>query len=123
MASDPGLQGGDKRRAPRVGAPKVVVRIPSADRFRSHYLKDLSEGGLFIRADRTFPVGSDLTIELWPPGGSPALTLSARITRVTEPAAAQPGHPAGMGVSFVGLSGEAQDGPAPADCRARPSAP
>jgi len=108
MAFDPVVQG-DKRRTQRVGAPKVVVRIPSADRFRSHYLKDLSEGGLFIRADRTFPVGADLNVELWPPGGSAAVSLQARIARVTEPAAARPGHPAGMAVSFVNLAPEAQE--------------
>jgi uncharacterized protein (TIGR02266 family) len=109
MGFDPVIQGGDKRRAPRVGAPKVVVRIPSADRFRSHYLKDLSEGGLFIRADRTFPAGSELTVELWPPGGGTSLTLPACIARVTEPAAAKPGYPAGMAVSFINLGTETQE--------------
>ncbi len=100
---------GGRQAACSAGRSQVVVRIPSADRFRSHYLKDLSEGGLFIRADRTFPTGSDLTIELWPPGGAAALTLSARITRVTEPASAQPGHPAGMAVTFISLTADAQE--------------
>ena len=106
MASDPLSSAADQRRATRVGAPKVVVRIPSADRFRSHYLKDLSAGGLFVRADKVFAVGAELHIELWPPGETESLVLNAKVTRALAADAALSGQAAGMAVSFVGVTPE-----------------
>lgn len=92
--------GADKRRAPRVGAPKISVRIPSADRFRSHYLKDLSEGGLFIRANKVLPEGTELLIDLWPPDEDSPLSLPARIVRATDAASVRLGQEPGMAVAF-----------------------
>ena len=96
----------DQRRTTRVGAPKVVVRIPSADRFRSHYLKDLSEGGLFIRASAQLPVGSELSIELWAPEEVRAIQLPAKVLRsVTSGSTGFDGEP-GMAVAFTSVSPE-----------------
>ncbi|MHB8417849.1 MAG: PilZ domain-containing protein [Myxococcales bacterium] len=97
----------DKRRNTRLTAPKVVVRIPSVDRFRTHYLKDISEGGLFVKAEKVLPVGALLSLELWPPAWDHALELSAKVIRSTDPkAAALEGRPCGMAVQFVSVPPE-----------------
>ncbi|HUB08709.1 MAG TPA: PilZ domain-containing protein [Myxococcales bacterium] len=97
----------DKRRNTRLTSPKVVVRIPSVDRFRTHYLKDISEGGLFVKAEQVLAVGALLSLELWPPGWDHALEISAKVTRSTDPkTAAQEGRPCGMAVQFVSVPPE-----------------
>ena len=94
----------DKRRNPRLSPLKVVVRIPSVDRFRTHYLKDISEGGLFVKAEKVLPIGSLLSLELWPPGWDEAVELSAKVIRSTDAAtAALEGAPCGMAVQFVSV--------------------
>ncbi len=100
MSDDPA----DKRRNPRLNALKVVVRIPSVDRFRTHYLKDISEGGLFVKAEKVLPVGALLSLELWPPGWDEAVELSAKVIRSTDAATASlEGKPCGMAVQFVSV--------------------
>jgi uncharacterized protein (TIGR02266 family) len=94
----------DQRKNPRLTAPKVVVRIPSVDRFRTHYLKDISEGGLFVKAEKVLPVGALLSLELWPPGWDEAVELSAKVIRSTDAkTAALEGAPCGMAVQFVSI--------------------
>ena len=94
----------DRRQSPRVGVPRVVLKIQSAERLRANYLKDLSEGGLFLKADRLLPLGTELAIELWPPGWSEPLALEAKVVRIAE--LGGPGVPAGMGVSFQNMASE-----------------
>lgn len=83
------------RRAPRVPAPHVMVKVSTRERMKSTYLKDLSEGGLFVRTDKPLPVGRELVIDLLPPGWSAPLRLSGSVTRVQAQ-----GPLAGMGVQF-----------------------
>jgi uncharacterized protein (TIGR02266 family) len=97
----------EKRRSPRVGVPRVVLKIQSAERLRANYLKDLSEGGLFLKADRLLPIDSDLTVELWPPGWTDPLALEAKVVRLVEPSAGGNSVP-GMGVSFQNVSLETE---------------
>jgi uncharacterized protein (TIGR02266 family) len=100
MSPDPA----DKRKSPRANSLKVVVRIPSVDRFRTHYLKDISEGGLFVKAEKVLPEGALLSLELWPPGWDEAVELSAKVIRSTDAAtAALEGKPCGMAVQFVSV--------------------
>jgi uncharacterized protein (TIGR02266 family) len=96
----------ERRRSPRVGVPRVVLKIQSAERLRSNYLKDLSEGGLFLKADRVLPIGSELTVELWPPGWTDPLALESKVVRVVE---AGGGATPGMGVSFQNIVPETQE--------------
>jgi uncharacterized protein (TIGR02266 family) len=81
-----------------------VLKIQSAERLRANYLKDLSEGGLFLKADRLLPLGTELAIELWPPGWTESLALEAKVVRIVEVGGA--GAPAGMGVSFQNMTPE-----------------
>ncbi len=84
----------------------MVVRIPSVDRFRANYLKDLSDGGLFIKAPKTLPVGAFIMLELWPPGWSEPAQISAKVVRAVEAAKATADSPAGMAVRFVSVPPE-----------------
>jgi uncharacterized protein (TIGR02266 family) len=88
--------------------PRVVLKITSAERLRTNYLQDLSEGGLFLKADRILPMGSELTVELWPPGWTDPLALEATVVRVVEPTPGFKGS-TGMGVSFHDVAPDAAE--------------
>jgi predicted nucleic acid-binding Zn-ribbon protein len=90
----------DARKDSRVAVPHVMVKISTRERMKSSYVKDLSEGGLFVKADKTVPVGRDLVIDLLPPGWAAPLRLHGIVARVQ-------GEPtSGMGVRFEGNSDE-----------------
>jgi hypothetical protein len=88
--------------------PRVVLKISSAERLRTNYLQDLSEGGLFLKADRILPMGSELTVELWPPGWTEPLALDATVVRIVEPTPGFKGT-TGMGVSFHDVAPDAAE--------------
>ena len=85
----------ENRKSPRVSAPHVLVKISSRDRFRSTYLKDLSEGGLFVKTDKALPEGAALVIDLLPPGWTDALRLKGVVVRAQSSAGSS-----GMAVRF-----------------------
>ena len=85
----------ENRKAPRVNVPHVLVKISSRDRFRSSYLKDLSEGGLFVKTEKALAMGSELVIDLLPPGWTDTLRLKCVVVRSQN----TPGN-AGMAVRF-----------------------
>jgi uncharacterized protein (TIGR02266 family) len=93
----------EQRKHPRVDASRIVVRIQNAERFRTLYLRDLSHGGLFVKTDKRLAVGTEATIELWPPEWKEALVLEAKVVRWQD---AIGDTPAGMGMQFVDLSAE-----------------
>lgn len=85
----------ENRKSPRVAAPHVLVKVSTRERLKSSYLKDLSEGGLFVRADKPLPVGRPVVIDLLPPGWATPLRLSGTVSRsLTE------GPAPGMAVKF-----------------------
>jgi len=91
------MSSAENRKSPRVNAPHVLVKISSRDRFRSSYLKDLSEGGLFVKTDKALPAGAQLVIDLLPPGWTDSLRLKGVVVRGMD----TPGN-AGMAVRFEG---------------------
>ncbi|HUB05810.1 MAG TPA: PilZ domain-containing protein [Myxococcales bacterium] len=93
----------EQRKHPRVDASRIVVRIQNAERFRTLYLHDLSHGGLFVKTDKRLAVGTEATIELWPPEWKEALVLEAKVVRWQD---AIGDTPTGMGMQFVDLSAE-----------------
>src|SRR5262252_6010091 len=90
----------DRRQHDRVRAPRILVRVPSIDKFRAHYLRDLSAGGLFIRTEKILPVGTEVDIELVPPGLDRPLTLHARVARTVDDEPARLAGTLGIGVQF-----------------------
>jgi uncharacterized protein (TIGR02266 family) len=114
----------ENRKSPRVNAPHVLVKISSRDRFRSSYLKDLSEGGLFVKTEKAMPSGAELVIDLLPPGWTDTLRLRGIVVRAQN----TPGN-AGMAVRFENneeasmevlrtLVNDYQNGPGPGEVRA-----
>lgn len=77
-----------------------MVRVATAERFRSSYLKDLSEGGLFIKTSKPLPIGREAVIDLLPPGFTSPLRLTATVVRHG------PDDAPGMGVRFAELTPE-----------------
>ncbi len=74
-----------------------MVKISSRDRFRSSYLKDLSEGGLFVKTEKALNPGAELVIDLLPPGFTDTVRLKGVVVRSDKTPNA-----AGMAVRFEG---------------------
>lgn len=118
----------NSRQVPRIVPPSVTVRVSTAERFRANYLKELSEGGLFIKTPKPLPIGRDLVIDLVPPGYTEPLRLLGAVVRHGD--ASSPG----MGVQFRDMAPAVRealaalivcygDGPPPAPFSSSQSAP
>lgn len=81
---------------------QVLVKVATPERLKTSYLKDISEGGLFIRVEKPLPVGRSLFVDLLAPGWAAPLRLQCIVTRVQE------GAGAGMAVRFEKNSDEVQ---------------
>lgn len=90
-----------ERRHPRIEAPTVRLQIATRERFRRRFLRDLSQGGVYIRTQSVEPVGSEVRLELWPPGWDLPLRVRGEVVRVAiaDDEAAGP-TAVGMGVQF-----------------------
>lgn len=98
----------DRRQRFRHQLPTVLLqKVESADRLRHRYLRDLSEGGMFIQTKRTEPVGNEIVVQLLPPHTDEPVFLKGAVVRVTEPAEGRPG---GMGVEFAPTDDATQAG-------------
>ncbi len=58
----------------------MLLRIASVDRLRKHYLKDLSEGGAFIRIANPLDPGAPLVVDLESPGLDAPVHQSSHVT-------------------------------------------
>ncbi|MFT3841234.1 MAG: PilZ domain-containing protein [Myxococcaceae bacterium] len=72
---------------------RLGVKVATRDAFRASYLRDLSEGGLFVRSQHPLPLGSQVAIELAPPN-HPVLSLLGKVVRRED---------TGFGVQFGDL--------------------
>ncbi len=96
----------DTRKHPRIPASRIVLRVSSPERLRQLYLRDLSLGGLFVKTDKRFPLGTQLTVELWPPEWKEPLVFEASVIRWQEEAGE---NPQGMGMKFGKLAPDVQE--------------
>jgi uncharacterized protein (TIGR02266 family) len=96
----------DTRKHPRVPASRIVLRVSSPERLRQLYLRDLSLGGLFVKTDKRFPMGTVLTVELWPPEWKEPLVFDASVIRWQEEAGE---NPQGMGMKFGKLEADVRE--------------
>lgn len=78
--------------------------MPALDRLRGQLLMGLSTGGLFIKTDRSVPLGSEVTIDLLAPGSDVALELTGKVVRLSVDEAAQRAGASGVGVQFESLT-------------------
>jgi Tfp pilus assembly protein PilZ len=80
-------------RVPRAPTPHILVKISSRERLKTSYLKDLSEGGVFVRTDKPLPIGREVVVDLLPPGWVAPLRLRGAVCRVQE-------QPPGIAITF-----------------------
>jgi len=84
-----------------------VVRVKFKDRrqFESCWLKDISNGGIFLRTQTPAALFGKLQVVLELPNGD-TVELQGEVVRVVAPQQAGAGVAAGMGVQFVDLDAE-----------------
>src|SRR5690348_4001779 len=94
----------DRRVVNRLPVPRVLVKISTPERMRVAYLKDLSEGGVFIRTDKPLALERVVDVDLLTPGRAEPLRLRGRIVRVQNDEASRVANLQGMGVKFIELT-------------------
>src|SRR3954466_16080584 len=87
----------DRRTQNRLPVPRVLVKISTPERMRVAYLKDLSEGGVFIRTEKPLAIDRVVEIDLLAPGKSEPLRIGGKVSRVQND---------GMAVTFVEMNEE-----------------
>src|SRR5436190_1871271 len=97
----------DRRAINRLPVPRVLVKISTPERMRVAYLKDLSEGGVFIRTDKPLQLERVVDVDLLAPGRVDPIRLRGRITRVQNDEASKVANLQGMGVKFIELTPQA----------------
>jgi uncharacterized protein (TIGR02266 family) len=97
----------DRRAINRLPVPRVLVKISTPERMRVAYLKDLSEGGVFIRTDKPLQLERVVDVDLLAPGRVDPIRLRGRITRVQNDEASRLANLQGMGVKFIELTPQA----------------
>jgi uncharacterized protein (TIGR02266 family) len=83
---------------------EVEVSYATESNFYVGLTGDVSEGGLFLATYRKIPVGSQLDLELWLPGGK--IEAHGIVKWVRE---ASEGAPPGVGISFEPLDDETRE--------------
>ncbi len=97
----------DRRAINRLPVPRVLVKISTPERMRVAYLKDLSEGGVFIRTDKPLQLERIVDVDLLAPGRVEPIRLRGRITRVQNDEASKAASLQGMGVKFIEMTPQA----------------
>lgn len=91
----------NNRREERLSA-EIKVDYRTEGSFVTDYSANVSRQGVFIRTSHPLPVGQRVRLRLQLPEGDVPFALDGLVKWVSdgrEPS----GHPAGMGVEFVGL--------------------
>jgi uncharacterized protein (TIGR02266 family) len=92
-----------RRRTPRFPV-RIPVSISTIDQFLDSEIMNLSKGGIFIKADITLPLGTEVDLEFVLPKSGREISAVGTVvwTRRRKIAGAQafPGHPFGMGIQF-----------------------
>ncbi|MEO1171252.1 MAG: PilZ domain-containing protein, partial [Myxococcota bacterium] len=69
------------RRHQRVDVPTVSLKVATAEKFRRRYIRDLSQGGVYVRTQDVRPIGSEVRLELSPPGWQEPIRIRAEVVR------------------------------------------
>ncbi|MFQ5698345.1 MAG: TIGR02266 family protein [Myxococcota bacterium] len=94
----------DRRRSERV-ALKIPVDYSSVDSFFSEFSANINEGGIFVRSERSVPLGSVVQLQFKLPGRERPLQMKGRVAW-TESDAAEDN---GIGIEFLDLSPEVRE--------------
>lgn len=94
----------ERRRSPR--APLVVrVSYTTVDALFSEFSRNVNEGGIFIETDNPPPADTRVSLHFKLPGSETPIQVRGRVAWVQQ---AGGDAPAGMGVEFEALGGEAR---------------
>ena len=92
----------EQRHRPRVCCSLAVqVHAPSEDVLLFTYATNMSQDGIYVRANRPLPVGTEVNLDLHPHATSERVRVAGRVVRVTEVGTKEP---RGMGVCFAPLA-------------------
>lgn len=85
-------------------APKssvISVHFKDATSLFDHYMPQIRGGGIFIETNKPYTMGEELFILLTLPDNGPRAPVAGKIAWMT-PEGTRDGHPAGIGIQFVG---------------------
>ncbi|MEM6732492.1 MAG: PilZ domain-containing protein, partial [Myxococcota bacterium] len=90
-----------KRRHDRIEAPTITLQVAEGERPRRRFLRDLSQGGVYIRTGDVKTVGSEVRLELTPPGWETTIKVRGEVVRVATVSDHDGDEvPVGMGIQF-----------------------
>ncbi|MEL6341195.1 MAG: PilZ domain-containing protein [Myxococcota bacterium] len=90
-----------KRRHNRIDTPTIKLHVATEEKFRRRYLRDLSQGGVYIRTHDVQEIGSEIRLELLPPGWDAPLRIRGEVVRIaTVEDEDMESTAVGMGVQF-----------------------
>jgi uncharacterized protein (TIGR02266 family) len=94
----------ERRRADRADLT-IRVEYSTVDQIFSEFTRDINEGGLFIETDDPRPVGTEVSMQFTLPCAEIEVNTVGLVVRTSD---GTEGRPAGMGVEFDDLTGEAR---------------
>ena len=93
----------DTRKDPRAKIVSLNVRYKSAtvDEFIENHSHDVSKGGVFIKTDKPFAIGTLLKFEIRLAADQPVIAGVGRVVWKRESPTSSSERPSGMGVKFI----------------------
>ncbi|MEL6545362.1 MAG: PilZ domain-containing protein [Myxococcota bacterium] len=98
-----------KRRHDRIDAPTIDLQIDAGERSKRRFLRDLSQGGVYVRTRDVRPIGSEVTLELTPPDWDTPIRLLGEVVRVASADDDGESIPVGMGIRFKDVGPKNQE--------------
>jgi Tfp pilus assembly protein PilZ len=100
----PGVKLRTHTRVPTSGVT-VRVQVTEGAKLEQFYVRDISQGGMFLRATQILPPYSHLLLVLVMPDAR-EIKIGCRVVHVVPPERASAENPSGMGVAFIDLTDE-----------------
>jgi len=105
QASDPTLDGSERRRTERVD---LVVRVEykTVDELFSEFARNINEGGMFVETESPPENGAPVALQFRVPGSEEPIQVMGRVVRTSV---GERGDPPGMGIEFDDLDEQSRE--------------